>query len=72
LVHYYNFQTWDLNRFANEWKFSFEEVDDPLEITNKLLSKFNTNLNLDTTLGEIVKVGLKFGISLKSQNQTPG
>ena len=61
------FQTWDLNRFANEWKFSFEEVDDPLEITNQqvISQKFNTNLNLDTTLGEIVKVGLKFGISFE-------
>ena len=61
------FQTWDLNRFANEWKFSFEEVDDPLEITDQqvISQKFNTNLNLDTTLGEIVKVGLKFGISFE-------
>ncbi|MBG6112002.1 hypothetical protein IWX84_002897 [Flavobacterium sp. CG_9.10] len=61
------FQTWDLNRFANEWKFSFEEVDDPLEITDQqvISQKFNTNLNLDTTLGEIVKVGLKFGVSFE-------
>lgn len=61
------FQIWDLNRFANEWKFSFEEVDDPLEITNQqvISQKFNTTLNLDTTLGEFVKVGLKFGISFE-------
>lgn len=67
------FQTWDLNRFANEWKFSFEEVDDPLEITDQqvISQKFNTNLNLDTTLGEIFKVGLKFGISFEeSQSNT--
>lgn len=63
------FQTWDLNRFSNEWKFSFEEVDDPLEITSKqtISSKFNANFSteLSGSIFEIVKVGSKYGASIE-------
>jgi hypothetical protein len=63
------FQTWDLNRFSNEWKFSFEEVDDPLEITNKqtISSKFNANFSteLSGSIFEVVKVGVKYGASIE-------
>jgi hypothetical protein len=61
------FETWDLNRFANEWKFSFEETDITTEInkSESLSQKYNANLNLDTTLGTVTKVGLKFGASFE-------
>ena len=65
------FQTWDLNRFSNEWKFSFEEVDDPLEITNKqtISSTFNANFSteLSGSIFEVVKVGVKYGASIQEQ-----
>lgn len=60
------FETWDLNRFANEWKFEFEEVDIPTEITKSesLSQKYNMNFALDAAAGGILeKIGLKFGAS---------
>ncbi|RTY85274.1 hypothetical protein EKL97_01300 [Flavobacterium sp. LS1P28] len=63
------FQTWDLNRFSNEWKFSFEEVDDPLIIETKqsISSKFNANFSteLSGTIFEVVKVNTKYGASIE-------
>jgi hypothetical protein len=59
------FSTWDLNNFANHWKYSFEENDANTTTTSSetKTSKFNANFSLDTTLGVLVKVGLKFGAS---------
>ena len=50
-------------------KFSFEEVDDPLEIISKqtVSSKFNANFSteLSGSIFEVVKVGVKYGASIE-------
>lgn len=59
------FETWDLNRFANEWKFEFEEVDIPTEITKSesFSQKYNANFSIEPSTGILKKIGLKFGAS---------
>ncbi len=51
-------ETWDLNRFSYEWKFSFEETDNPAEITTteSLNQKYSMNFGWDATTGELIKV----------------
>jgi hypothetical protein len=65
-------ETWDLSRFSNEWKFSFEEVDVPTEVTQtiSLNQKYNTNFSVDITTGEKTKQGYKLGISAEETRST--
>ncbi|MFV8269092.1 hypothetical protein ACNQGP_04035 [Flavobacterium sp. GT2N3] len=65
-------ETWDLERFSNEWKFSFEEVDNTFEITKSetINQKSNMNFGIDANTGEKVKLGIKFGISNEKTQAT--
>jgi hypothetical protein len=69
---YPELETWDLERFSNEWKFSFEEVDVPFEITKSetINQKSNMNFGIDANTGEKVKLGIKFGISNEKTQAT--
>lgn len=59
------FSTWDLNNFANHWRFDFKEYDASTTTTSseERTSKFNMNFSLDPTKGLMEKIGLKFGAS---------
>jgi hypothetical protein len=69
---YPELETWDLERFSNEWKFSFEEVDVPFEITKSetINQKSNMNFGIDANTGEKVKLGIKFGTSNEKTQAT--
>jgi hypothetical protein len=62
------FSTWDLNNFANHWKFIFKENDASTTTTNSETrsSKFNTNFSLEPSTGLLKKIGLKFGASYET------
>lgn len=67
------FSTWDLNNFANHWKFIFKENDATTTTTSSETrsSKFNTNFSLEPSTGLLKKIGLKFGASYEtSQSNT--
>ncbi len=62
---------WDLDQYASSIKIEIEEVDlsETTVITDSRTVKFATNFDISSTLGEKVKLGLKFGASLET-NET--
>ncbi len=60
---------WDLDTYATSVKLKFEEVDIPTTtvITNSIQLKFANNFEFNPTLGQDIKIGMKFGGQLTSQ-----
>ena len=58
---------WNLENYSSSVKIAIEEVDASQTVvqTSTTSSEFATNFNFDSTFGERVKVGLKFGASQK-------
>ena len=65
-------ETWDLSRFSNEWKITFEEIDVPAEIIvrESLNQKYNSNFGVDFSTGEKTKLGVKYGASQEETKST--
>lgn len=59
---------WDLDEYASSIKIEIEEVDltTTTIITDTRTVKFATNFGISPSLGEKVKLGLKFGASLET------
>ncbi|HVI47666.1 MAG TPA: hypothetical protein VM802_22535, partial [Chitinophaga sp.] len=56
---------WNMQKYGSTWKVLVAEYDPGTEITqtSSMSSTFSSNFNFDVSLGETVKVGLKFGTS---------
>jgi len=59
---------WDLDEYASSIKIEIEEVDltTTTAITDTRTVKFATNFQISPSLGEKIKLGLKFGASLET------
>ena len=56
---------WDMQKYGDTWKLSLIEYDPGAEFTysTSFSSTFGINFGLDANTGQVVKVGLKFGVS---------
>jgi len=54
---------WPIHNYSNEWKFNFEEQDLNVKVTNSNTYTSTYNTNFSVSDGDILKVGLKFGMS---------